>query len=129
MSEYTFDLGSATTAPQSIYITVPREKWDGYFEAIEKLAVENGFKHQIRRVKKDVDLFFINLWREDVAVNCVNYSRVEEFDLAFFIDTTKGGTVAAVEELISIFEKELSAIPGVSVTTRQEESSASPAEE
>lgn len=117
---YTFNLATATNAGRFISITVPRGRRDDFFTVIERFSAENGFQKHIRRVKKDVDLFFIDLWRGDIAINCVNHSQVDEFDLAFMIDPTNGGSVSKVDELIPILTSELAAIQGVTVSARSE---------
>jgi hypothetical protein len=44
----------------------------------------------IRRVKKDVDLFFIDMWRADIAISGSNAVDLEKYDLSFYIDPEKG---------------------------------------
>lgn len=113
---YTFDMGRGRPAVHTIEMTVPKASWEALFGKLEKFGKKNEFEAYIRRVKKDVDLFFIDLWRADIAISGSNAVDLEKYDLSFYIDPDKGGTVETVTELTFELEEAISDVPDLKLT-------------
>lgn len=118
---YTFAPESAVAARLTLSVEAPKETWERMFANIEKFSKANGFSTHIRRIKKDVDLVLVDLWREDVSIGGGNVVQVDQFLLQFHFDPNKGGSMAVVEELIPSLEKELLAVQGVAVQVQRDD--------
>jgi len=108
-------------AHRTMQVTAPKETWDKLFVTLEEFSKVNGFTAHIRRIKKDVDLILVHLLREDVSIGGGNVVQVDQFLWQFHFDPNKGGSMAVVEELIPSLEKEVLAVPGVSVEVQRDD--------
>lgn len=118
---YTFDPASAVFAHRIMQVEAPKETWEKLFAKLEKFAAKNRLTAHVRRVKKDVDLVLVDLWREDISIGGGNIVQVDQFLWQFHFDPTKGGSMAVVEELIPSLEKELLTLQGVSVEVQRDD--------
>ena len=118
---YTFDPSAAVFSHRTMQVNAPKEAWERMFVNLEEFSAANGFTAHIRRVKKDVDLILVDLWREDISIGGGNIFQVDQFLWQFHFDPTKGGSMAVVEELIPSLEAELSTVQGVSVEVQRDD--------
>lgn len=118
---YTFDPSAAVFSRRTMQVNAPKETWEMMFANLEEFSEANGFTAHVRRIKKDVDLILVDLWREDVSIGGGNVFQVDQFLWQFHFDPTKGGSMATVEELIPSLEKELLAVEGVSVEVKRDD--------
>jgi hypothetical protein len=110
-----FDFQAGQKSVHDVSVTVPRNKWDTYFTQMKEFAKENSLQIRIARVHPDHDVFFVDMWRGDIALVGGNVFDSPEFVTGFYIDQTKGGTVAAADVLVESMKQTLANVPGIVV--------------
>jgi hypothetical protein len=114
-TSYTFDFGEGRSAVSALRITVPEDQWERFFGDIKKFAGRNNFEVRVAKPKPDKDLVFVDLWRPDMAASGGNVFESLEFEIAFYIDPSKGGTQESAVEVATDLKDALAKVPGVMV--------------
>jgi hypothetical protein len=76
---YTFDPSTAVFSHRTMQVNAPKETWERMFANLEEFSEVNGLTVHIRRIKKDVDLILVDLWREDISIGGGNIVKVDQF--------------------------------------------------
>ena len=113
---YTFDPRAQPTAVYGMQVVVPKSSREAFFAAVKTFASVNGFKERMKLVMTDSDLTYIDLWRSDIAIGGGNFFEAPEFELAFYIDPNRGGSVQAATKLGEDLAGIVADVPGVSVS-------------
>lgn len=112
---YTFDPRAQPSAVYGLRVTVPPSSRVSFIRVVREFAASNGLAEKVRVVKPGTDLTYIDLWRSDIAVGGGNLFDAPDFELAFYIDPTRGGTVQAASQLADDFATAVSGVTGVTV--------------
>jgi hypothetical protein len=110
-----FDWGSGRASVHKLVATVPREEWGAYFGQMREFARESGLKIRVARLKPDRDIYFVDLWRDNVMLTGGNVFDSPEFHSAIYIDPDKGGTVAMADVLFDRLKQILQKVPGAAI--------------
>jgi len=98
-----------------VNVTVPRKQWDTYFAQMREFAEANDLKIRVARLKPDQDVFFVDLWRADVALIGGNFPDAPEFVAGVYIDPSKGGSIEMADALVERMKVSLAKVPGITV--------------
>jgi len=112
---YSFNPREQPSAVYGMRVVVPQSSQDAFFAAVKSFAGANGFQEKVRSIKAGSNLTYIDLWRLDIAIGGGNLFEAPEFELAFYIDPTKGGSLQAATKLADDLTRLVSELPGVSV--------------
>ena len=113
-----FDWGSGRSAVLATNFTIPKESWVDFFERLESFARANKFEFSKSRIHPTKEQFSIDFTRADIAMSGANIFDPLEFDLAFYIDPSKGGTPQKAEDLERMLEQSMSTVPGLLAVRR-----------
>jgi len=112
---YTFDFGAGRSPVCTIKVTVQSDQWDRLFAGVRKFAGLNDFDVRVTRLKPELDIVYIDVWKPDMAIAGENVFKPSDFALSLYIDPTKGATRDAALSAANRLRDELMEIPGASV--------------
>jgi hypothetical protein len=110
-----FDFQAGQNSVHEVSATVPTKQWDAYFTQMKEFAKENGLQMRITRVHPDHDVFFVDMWRGDIALIGWNVFGDSKFITGFYVDAAKGGTVPTADVLVESMKQTLAKVPGIVV--------------
>ncbi|MEI9900803.1 MAG: hypothetical protein WDN31_12515 [Hyphomicrobium sp.] len=116
---YTFDFGAGRSPICAIKVTLKPDGRDRLFSVVREFAQLNKFAVRIARLKPDVDVFYIDLWKLDMAVAGENVLEPSVFELSFYIDPSKGGTRDVAVSLAKQLRQALGLMPGVTAEVEE----------
>lgn len=113
--DFDFDFGVGRQSVHNLIATVPPSRWDLYFAKMREFAKENNFKIRIARLKPDHGIFFVDLWRNDVAMMGGNVFDTPDFHTHVYIDPVKGATNDMADALVERMKVLLTKVPGTTI--------------
>lgn len=114
-TDFNFDFGEGRKSVHDVRVIVPSKEWEAYFTQMREFAEANDFKIRIVRPKPEYDVFFVDLWRSDVALIGWNMFDMPELVTGFYVDPEKGGTPEVAATLVDSMKEFISQVPGITI--------------
>ena len=119
MQMKTFDWGTGRLPVSIVNFNVPESSWPNFFDRLEVYARENNLDFGRSRIHPLDEQFGIILSRKDIAMSAVNVRSPLDFEFAFYVDPTNGGSQKTVDELEKSLSLALQSVAGLSVSKKK----------
>lgn len=110
-----FNWSAGKSAVHVVEMVVPHESRNAYFSQLRAFANENKFGLAITTFPRTKDQYTIELWRADIALSGDNEFDPQDFELAFYIDPNRGGTLETALELLKSLNETVATVPGITI--------------